>query len=140
MGASPRGTGAGTEFPRERTDNLVDKFRCGLITLDAGTPPEQMCAQKIAVRWLACCVKMCAKAPVQHLPRLVRMRVTPLQFTRPFHQLHPPLPHRFRVLRSIQGREMATWGDHMSARYAALNTCCTDLNQTMRNILARNHS
>ena len=89
---------------------------------------------------LAAVCALCAKAPVQHLPRLVRMRATPLQFTRPFHHIHPPLPRRFDMLRSIQGRKVATRGDRLCVRYAYSGCTCAILNRTMPDVLAPFHS
>ena len=81
-----------------------------------------------------------AKAPVLHLPCLVRMRATPLHFTRPLHHIFSPLPLRFHMLRSIQGREFATRGDRLCVRYARSGCFCAILNQTMPNVLAPFHS
>ena len=81
-----------------------------------------------------------AKAPVVHLPCLVRMLAAPLHFTRPFHHIHPPLPLRFHMLRSIQGREFATWGDRLCVRYAHSGCSCAILNRTMPDVLAPFHS
>ena len=68
------------------------------------------------------------------------MRATPLQFTRPFHHIHPPLPRRFDMLRSIQGRKVATRGDRLCVRYAYSGCTCAILNRTMPNVLAPFHS
>ena len=81
-----------------------------------------------------------AKAPVVHLPCLVRMLAVPLHFTRPFHHIHLPLPLRFHMLRSIQGREFATWGDRLCVRYAHSGCSCAILNRTMPDVLAPFHS
>ena len=81
-----------------------------------------------------------AKAPVVHLPCLVRMLAVPLHFTRPFHHIHLPLPLRFHMLRSIQGREFATWGDRLCVRYASSGCFCAMLNGGAPDVLAPFHS
>lgn len=81
-----------------------------------------------------------AKAPMVHLPCLVRMLAAPLHFTRPFHHIHPPLPLRFHMLRSIQGREFATWGDRLCVRYARSGCVCAMFNRSMPDVLAPFHS
>ena len=81
-----------------------------------------------------------AKAPVVHLPCLVRMLAAPLHFTRPFHHIHLPLPLRFHLLRSIQGREFPTWGDRLCVRYASSGCFCAMLNAGEPDVLAPFHS
>ena len=105
-----------------------------------GFPPKKGALHR-AVQWLTCCMRIVCKstcgAPAMLSTHACRASTL---HTAAFHHIHLPLPLRFHMLRSIQGREFATWGDRLCVRYAHSGCSCAILNRTMPDVLAPFHS